>query len=101
MGNAVSAAAMGGSGLVSNQAVFFLTAAFCVPTLIALSYIRDTEIDPTRAHGGVADKSRGELASEWGFVRSIAGNRALMIFAASVVLFQLANTAMRPLIGSA
>ena len=92
---------MGAIGyFISNQAVFFFTAALCVPTLIALSYIKDDEIDPTRAHGGIPDKSHGELASEWGFIRSIAGNRALMIFAAAVVLFQLANTAMLPLIGS-
>jgi MFS family permease len=101
IGNGLSAAAMGAIGyFVSNQAVFFLTAALCVPTLIALSYIRDQEIDPARAHGGIPDKSHGELASEWAFVRSIVGNRALMIFAGSVVLFQLANTAMLPLIGS-
>jgi MFS family permease len=101
IGNGLSAAAMGAIGyFISNQAVFFFTAALCVPTLIALSYIKDDEVDPTRAHGGVPDKSHGELASEWGFIRSIAGNRALMIFAAAVVLFQLANTAMLPLIGS-
>ena len=68
-------AAMGAIGyFISNQAVFFFTAALCVPTLIALSYIKDDEVDPTRAHGGVPDKSHGELASEWGFIRSIAGN---------------------------
>jgi MFS family permease len=100
IGNGLSAAAMGAVGLYSNQSVFFLTAALCIPTLIALSYIRDEEVDATRAHGGVPDKSHGELASEWAFVRSIAGNRALMIFAAAVILFQLANTAMLPLIGS-
>src|SRR5262245_18138324 len=101
IGNGLSAAAMGAIGyFISNQAVFFFTAALCVPTLIALSYIKDDEVDATRAHGGVPDKSHGELASEWAFVRSIAGNRALMIFAAAVVLFQLANTAMLPLIGS-
>jgi MFS family permease len=101
IGNGLSAAAMGAIGyFISNQAVFFFTAALCVPTLIALSYIKDDEVDATRAHGGIPDKSHGELASEWAFVRSIAGNKALMIFAASVVLFQLANTAMLPLIGS-
>ncbi len=101
IGNGLSAAAMGAIGYyVSNQAVFVLTAALCVPTIIALAYIRDDEIDPTRAHGGIPDKSHGELASEWAFVRSIIGNRALMIFAGAVVLFQLANTAMLPLIGS-
>jgi MFS family permease len=101
IGNGLSAAAMGVSGyFVSNQAVFFLTAALCLPSLIALSYIREEEVDSTRAHGGVPDRSHGELASEWAFMRAIAHNRALMIFAAAVVLFQLANTAMLPLIGS-
>jgi MFS family permease len=101
IGNAFSAAAMGAIGYyVTNQAVFFLTAALCVPALIALYFIKEDEVDAPRAHGGVADLSRGELASEWAFIRSIVKNRALMIFAASVVLFQLANTAMLPLIGS-
>lgn len=101
VGNGLSAAAMGALGYyVSNQSVFFLTAALCIPTIVALAHIRDNEIDPTRAHGGIPDKSHGELASEWAFVRSIFGNRALMVFAGAVVLFQLANTAMLPLIGS-
>jgi MFS family permease len=101
IGNGLSAAAMGVSGyFVSSQAVFFLTAALCLPSLIALSYIHEGEIDPARAHGGVPDRSHGELASEWAFLRAITHNRPLMIFAASVVLFQLANTAMLPLIGS-
>jgi MFS family permease len=101
IGNGLSAAAMGAIGYyVSNQAVFVLTAALCVPTIVALAYIRDDEIDPARAHGGIPDKSHGELASEWVFVRGIVGNRALMVFAGAVVLFQLANTAMLPLIGS-
>ncbi len=101
IGNGLSAAAMGVSGyFVSNQAVFFLTAALCIPSLIALSYIREEEVDSARAHGGVPDRSHGELASEWAFMRAIVHNRPLMIFAAAVVLFQLANTAMLPLIGS-
>jgi MFS family permease len=101
IGNALSAAAMGAIGYyVSNQAVFFLTAVLCIPALIALYYIKESEVDPPRAHGGVPDLSHGELASEWAFIRSIVKNRALMIFAAGVVLFQLANTAMLPLIGS-
>jgi MFS family permease len=101
IGNGLSAAAMGAIGyFISNQSVFFLTAALCVPTLLALAYIRDEEIDPARAHGGIPDKSHGELASEWAFMRSIVRNRALMIFAGAVVVFQLANTAMLPLIGS-
>jgi sugar phosphate permease len=101
VGNALSAAAMGALGYyISNGSVFVMTAALCIPTLVALAYIREIEIDPTRAPGGIPDKSHGELASEWAFVRSILGNRALMVFAGAVVLFQLANAAMLPLIGS-
>ena len=65
IGNGLSAAAMGVSGyFVSSQAVFFLTAALCLPSLIALSYIHEEdEIDPARAPT-VASRTRshGERA---------------------------------------
>ena len=54
LGNGIAAIAMGATGyLISNQAVFFVTAAFVVPALIALRFIRADEIDPERAHGAV------------------------------------------------
>src|SRR5262249_39651961 len=53
LGTAAAAVAMGASGyFVSNRSVFFVTAGFVLPTLVALSLIREKEIDPERAHGG-------------------------------------------------
>jgi hypothetical protein len=55
IGNGLAAAGMGAVGYFwSNQAVFLVTAALIIPTLIALAQIRSEEIDPVRAHGGLA-----------------------------------------------
>jgi MFS family permease len=54
IGNGLAAAGMGAVGYFwSNQAVFLVTAALIIPTLIALAQIRSDEIDPVRAHGEV------------------------------------------------
>jgi MFS family permease len=79
----------------SNQAVFLVTAALIVPTLITLRHIPPNEIDPVRAHGGL-DERRTATA---GFA-SLLTNRPLLTFAACVTFFQLANTAMLPLMAS-
>jgi MFS family permease len=96
IGNALAAAGMGVVGYFwSNQAVFLVTAALIVPTLVTLAHIPPNEIDPVRAHGGLA-KGRTGMA---GFT-SLLTNRPLLIFAACVTFFQLANTAMLPLMAS-
>jgi predicted MFS family arabinose efflux permease len=91
IGNGVAAAAMGACGyLVSNQAVFLLTAALAAPAILALMRIRTTEIErPARAD---------EVATTawWSVLR----DRRLLIFASCILLFQLANAAMLPLMAS-
>ncbi len=50
-----AAAAMGACGyFFSSRSVFIVTALMLVPTLIALSQIRAGEVDPVRAHSGIA-----------------------------------------------
>ena len=96
IGNALAAAGMGAVGYFwSNQAVFLVTAALIVPTLVTLAHIPPNEIDPVRAHGGLAQRRTGMA----GFA-SLLTNRPLLIFAACVTCFQLANTAMLPLMAS-
>jgi hypothetical protein len=52
IGAGLSAAVMGGFGyFFSPQAVFFVTAALLLPTLVVLRGIAAGEIDPERAHG--------------------------------------------------
>jgi predicted MFS family arabinose efflux permease len=84
---------MGGVGYaISNQAIFLLTAALAIPTLIALSQIQPGDIDPDLARGGARSKRAKSLA-----LRSVLRNRALMIFAGAILLFQFANAASLPI----
>jgi len=96
LGNAIAAGAMGLTAYYfGNRAIFFFTAALGVPTLAALAQIRAREIDPELARGGVA-AWRPDL--RWSALSELARNRALLVFAAAIVLFQLANAAMLPIL---
>ena len=98
MGNAVAAAGMGACGYyLSNDAVFYLTAALVVPTIMALSAIRAEEID-AGVRTQEPEPRPADAAS--GGVRALLTNRALLSFAACMTLFFLANAAMLPLVGS-
>jgi MFS family permease len=74
--------------------VFLVTFILAVPTLLALARIRDREIDPERAHGAVARKAPDASATS---VLNLMRQPVLLIFAGSVLLLQLANAAMLPL----
>jgi MFS family permease len=91
IGNGVTAAAMGACGyLVSNQAVFFLTAAFALPALFAIANIPAGRVqDPKNVRPGAPSAT----------VRSVLGDRRLLAFAGCILLFQMANAAMLPLMG--
>jgi MFS family permease len=98
IGAGLTAAGMGLCGyLVSNRAVFFITAALCVPILIALSRIRAREIDPERVHGGRARPHPGDPVAT---LRDVVRNSTLVTFAFCMVLFHLANAAMLPTLAS-
>src|SRR5215467_915066 len=98
IGNGLAAAAMGAVGYwFSPRAVFFVTAALLGPALLALAYIRPAEIDPERAHGGRAEQPPQRPLSS---LRSPTRLRPLLIFSGCFMLFQLANAAMLPLMGS-
>ena len=59
-----------------------------MPAVIALSYIRTSEIDPERAHGGQPEQPpQRPLSSLWVPARL----RPLVIFSLSFMLFQMAN----------
>jgi len=98
IGNGVAAAAMGAFGYwISPRSVFVVTAVLLVPALVALAFVRTSDIDPKRAHGGEPEKAPQRPLSSL-FVASRL--RPLLVFSASFMLFQLANTAMLPLMGS-
>jgi len=93
VGNGLAAGVMGASGLyLSSRAVFWLTAALCVPALGALAAIgrgahsrHQTTVQPLDREG----------------LRKLICNRKLLAFGACVAMFHLSNAAMLPLAGAA
>jgi MFS family permease len=97
IGNGLAAAVMGAVGyFVSPQAVFLATAALSIPTVWALNRIRDSEIDPIQADGGVDAHQSAPAAT----ILDLLRKRTLAAFALCIFLFQAANAAMLPLVGS-
>jgi predicted MFS family arabinose efflux permease len=95
LGNGVAAAVMGTAGyLLSSRSVFLVTFILAIPTLLALSRIREREIDARQAHGAVVREVPDVSATS---VLNLMRHRPLLIFAGSVLLLQLANAAMLPL----
>src|SRR5690348_15268022 len=95
LGNGMAAAVMGTAGyLISSRSVFVVTFCLAIPTLIALSRIRESEVDVARAHGAIFRETPDPQATS---VVRLVRKRPLLIFAACVLLLQLANAAMLPL----
>ncbi len=96
-GTGIAASVMGVIGYyLSSQSVFFLAAAMVAPALIALSRIRPEEICAPTAPVRPAEGGDGRAAGLAQLFRS----RPLIILAACVTLFHLANAAMLPLAAS-
>jgi MFS family permease len=96
VGAGVAAALMGVIGYeLSNRAVFLVTAAFAIPTVFALAQIRREDMDPVRASGVSRIAPPPEPQRR---ILVLLENRPLLIFAACLMLFYLANAAMLPLI---
>jgi predicted MFS family arabinose efflux permease len=95
LGNGMAAAVMGTCGyLLSSRSVFIVTFVLAIPALLALGSIREREIDAAQAHGEVAREKPDKGATS---VVGLVCRRSLLIFAGSVLLMQLANAAMLPL----
>jgi predicted MFS family arabinose efflux permease len=95
LGNGTAAAVMGTCGyLVSSRSVFLVSFILAIPTLLALARIREREIDAAQAHGSVVREVPDARATS---VLNLMRQRPLLIFAFSVLLLQLANAAMLPL----
>jgi MFS family permease len=95
-GHAATAALMGVVGAYFAMSSIFIAAAIlCIPALIALAIIRPDEIDYARARNA----ARGEHADKVLRVIDLLKNHRLVLFTAALVLFQLADASMLPLIG--
>lgn len=95
-GHAATAALMGLVGAYfAMGSIFIAAAALCIPALIALGLIRPNEIDYARARNAAT----GARARKPGRVVDLLKNHKLVLFATALMLFQLADASMLPLIG--
>ena len=95
LGNGVAAAVMGTCGyLLSSRSVFLVTFALAIPTLLSLARIREDEVDIARAHGAVQRETVDPRTTS---VVGLVCRRPLLIFAGCILLLQLSNAAMLPL----
>jgi MFS family permease len=95
-GHAATAALMGLAGAYfAISSIFIAAAILCVPALIALALIRPEEIDYARARNAAAGEHSAKLQRSIDLVK----NHRLLLFTAALVLFQLADASMLPLIG--
>ena len=98
IGNGLAAGVMGICGyLISPQAVFYATAALAIPTVFALTRIREDEIDPIRADGGMAAVKAGKSGSG---IAQLLGKRPMIALTGCVFLFHAANASILPLAAS-
>lgn len=95
-GHAVTAALLGLVGSYLSEGAIFLAAAFLgIPALIALAFIRPDEIDYARARNARTKERSREVER----VIDLGKNRRLIAFTAALMLFQLADASVLPLIG--
>jgi predicted MFS family arabinose efflux permease len=98
IGTGLAALAMGAFGYwFSPRAVFLVTAILLGPALLALTFIRPAEVDAERAHGGRPEQPPQRPLSS---LKTPSRLKPLVVFSGCFMLFQLANSAMLPLLGS-
>jgi len=99
-GHALTAALMGVAGAyLFKSAIFVAAAALCVPALIALGFIRGSEIDYARARNARSKRDDGKQTITTARILDLAKNRKLVLFMAAMLLFQLADASMLPMVG--
>jgi MFS family permease len=95
LGNGVAAAVMGACGYYfAPGSVFWLTALLGAPSLFALSRIESQRT--VRARVVTTQPRRGTIAE----LRALFLDRRLLAFMACIVMFQMADAAMLPFVGS-
>ena len=96
-GNGAAAVIMDNRPLCLRAGCFFVTAAFTLPALAALFRIRDSEVNAASAHGGVKTEDTSGIVPG---LMLLLKSRAMWVFMAGIVMFQLANAPMLPLVAT-
>ncbi|QDL09181.1 MFS transporter [Brasilonema octagenarum UFV-E1] len=101
-GNVLAAVLAGVVGhFITRKGIFFLVAAMAGASAVAVSRIREKEIDHELARGAAAEdedtpEKEGHQVS--GFMQ-LFSDRRILLFCLAVILFHFANAAMLPLVG--
>ena len=78
-----------------NRAIFITAAVLTIPTVLSILRIRGRDIDYELARGGVSRSTQQKVS----IVKTLLGDRVLLIFMACAFFFHFANAAMLPQLG--
>ncbi len=99
-GNVACAILIAGvSHLFGNRAIFITAAVLTIPTMLAIRAIRSSDIDYDLARGGAPQSIDKDLPARASVMKTLFGDRILLIFLVCAFLFHFANAAMLPQLG--
>jgi MFS family permease len=82
-----------------NRAIFITAAVLTVPTVLAVRAIDSRDIDYDLARGGAIKVDAQEVPARVTGMKTLLGDRVLLVFLACAFLFHFANAAMLPQLG--
>lgn len=96
-GNVFSAVVMGLLGyFVSIQSIFYFVTGVSIPTLVALSFIRRSEINYERSRAAGHGETGITIVGFGQLLHQIIRDRRLIVFFCCVILFHFGNASMLP-----
>jgi MFS family permease len=99
-GNVACALLIAGmSHFFGNRAIFTTAAVLTIPTVLAIRAIRSKDIDYDLARGGAVQVDGKEVTARVSVMKTLLGDRTLLLFLACAFLFHFANAAMLPQLG--
>jgi MFS family permease len=99
-GNVACALLIAGvSHLFGNRAIFITAAVLTIPTVLAIGAIKSKDIDYDLARGGAKQIDGIEVPTRASVLKTLLGDRVLLVFLVSAFLFHFANAAMLPQLG--
>ncbi len=99
-GNVACALLIAGvSHLFGNRAIFITAAVLTIPTVLAIRAIKSKDIDYDLARGGAKQVDGIEVPTRASVLKTLFGDRVLLVFLVCAFLFHFANAAMLPQLG--
>jgi MFS family permease len=88
----------GVSHIFGNRAIFITAAVLTVPTILAVLAIKSNDIDYDLARGGCR-QAGGKTPARASVIKTLLGDRVLLVFLLCAFFFHFANAAMLPQLG--